>query len=351
MKDEDYKGVYYSEYLQLDKILNAQQTETGKAGKEAHDEMLFIIIHQSYELWFKQVLFEVGSVMEFFKKTRIDDSSPDLARAVHRLHRVTTILTALVKQIDIIETLTPLDFLDYRDFLRPASGFQSIQFKQLEGLLGLRMEDRFGKAYYTSALKDSDKQIIEDMEKQPKFLDLINDWLERVPFFDEKLWDEYTRAHSGTVEEGANDFWQDYLCTYDNSLAEAEKDNLKYLVSVCFRDIDMEGNRLSAKASRNALFIMLYKDYPLLQAPFQVLQSLLDIDEAMSLWRFRHINMVHRMIGGRMGTGGSSGKDYLMQALNKHYIFKEIAALTSFMIPRSSLPKLPEKLVKSMSFG
>ena len=351
MKDDDYKGIYYSEYLQLDKILNAQETETGKKGEEAHDEMLFIIIHQSYELWFKQVLYEVGSVMEFFQKNSINDSEPDLARAVHRLSRVTTILTSLVKQIDIIETLTPLDFLDYRDALRPASGFQSIQFKQLEGLLGLRMEDRFGKNYYTSALKDSDKKVIEDMEKQPKFLDLINDWLERVPFFKDEFWDKYTREHKGTVEEGVHDFWQDYLCAYDNSLAEPEKDNLKYLVSVCFRDIESGENRLSAKASRNALFIMLYRDYPILHAPFQVLQSLLDIDEVMSLWRFRHINMVHRMIGGRMGTGGSTGKEYLQKALNKHYIFKEIAALTSFMIERRNLPKLPEKLVKSMSFG
>jgi len=352
MKDEDYKGVYYSEYLQLDKILNAQETQTGKNGEEAHDEMLFIIIHQSYELWFKQVLHEVGSVMKFFEKTKIDDSSPDLAKSVHRLSRVITILTALVKQIDIIETLQPLDFLDYRDALRPASGFQSLQFKQLEGLLGLRMDDRFGKKYYTSALKDSDKKIIEEMEEMPKFIDQINDWLERMPFWEEgKYWKNYKRTSDKVIEEGVHDFWQDYLCAYDNSLADVEKDNLKYLVSVCFRDIDMGGNRLSAKASRNALFIMLYRDYPLLQAPYQILKSLLDIDEVMSLWRFRHINMVHRMIGKRMGTGGSTGKDYLQQALNKHYIFKEIAALTSFMVERKNLPKICDDLVKSMSFG
>lgn len=352
MKDQDYKGVYYSEYLQLDKILNAQETETGKAGKEVHDEMLFIIIHQSYELWFKQVLHEVKSVMDIFTKRTIDDNSADLSKVVHRMKRVTTILTALVKQIDIIETLTPLDFLDYRDFLRPASGFQSLQFKQLEGLLGLRMDDRFGKQYYTSALKDSDKKKIEDMEKQTKFIDLINEWLERMPFFDEnKYWKSYHRKFDNIIEEGVGDFWQDYLCAYDNGLSEVEKVNLKKLVSVCFRDIDDESNRLSAKASRNALFIMLYNHYPILNAPFQILQSLLDIDEIMSLWRFRHINMVHRMIGGRMGTGGSTGKEYLQKALNKHYIFKEIADLTSFMIDRRGLPAICKTLEKSMTFG
>ncbi len=352
MKDEDYKGVYYSEYLQLDKILDAQAPESAKKGEEAHDEMLFIIIHQSYELWFKQILHEVGSVMTFFEKTKIDDSSPDLAQAVHRLERVVTILTALVKQIDIIETLTPLDFLDYRDNLRPASGFQSMQFKILEASLGLRMPERYGKKYYTSALKDSDRIIIEELEKKPKFIDLINDWLERMPFWeDNKYWQDYQRKFDYNVEEGVHDFWQDYLCTYKESLGENEKDNIKGLVSVCFKDDAEKENRLSAKASRNALFILLYRDYPLLQAPYQVLQNLLDIDEQMSLWRFRHINMVRRMIGGRVGTGGSTGKDYLMEALNKHYIFKEIANLTSFLIERRRLPELCPKLIKAMSFG
>lgn len=352
MKDEDYKGVYYSEYLQLDKILDAQKTECSKIGKEAHDEMLFIIIHQSYELWFKQVLYEVGSVMDFFKKGKIEDSSPDLAKAVHRLKRVITILTNLVQQVDIIETMTPSDFLDFRDLLRPASGFQSMQFKILEATLGLKMPERYGKKYYTSALKDSDKAIIEEMEKQPKFIDLINDWLERMPFWKSNTyWTDYERKFEQEIEKGVHPFWQDYLCAYDNSLGETEKENLKKMVSVCFRDIDQEVNRLSAKASRNALFIMLYRDYPLLQAPFQVLQALLDIDEVMSLWRFRHINMVHRMIGGRVGTGGSSGKEYLQKALNKHYIFREIADLTSFLIERRNLPALCPKLIKSLSFG
>lgn len=352
MKDEDYKGVYYSEYLQLDKILNAQQTESGKLGNEVHDEMLFVIIHQSYELWFKQILHEVSSVMAIFKQTKIDDSSADLAKAVHRLKRVNTILTNLVNQVDIIETLTPLDFLDFRDLLRPASGFQSMQFKILEATLGLKMPERHGKQYYTSALKDSDKALIEEMEKQPKFIDLINEWLERMPFWEAgKFWTNYERKFDHQIEIGVHDFWQDYLCAYDASLGENEKENLKKMVSVCFRDIDENTNRLSAKASRNALFIMLYRDYPLLQAPFQVLQSLLDIDETMSLWRFRHINMVHRMIGGRVGTGGSSGKEYLQNALNSHYIFKEIADLTSFLLERRNLPNVCPQLEKALRFG
>jgi tryptophan 2,3-dioxygenase len=115
------KPVYYSEYLQLDKILEAQALESDKHGRHAHDEMLFIVIHQAYELWFKQVLFEVDSVINIFEQDKINDNSPDLQIAVHRLQRVCTILKVLVQQIDIMETMTPMDFLDFRDML--TSGF------------------------------------------------------------------------------------------------------------------------------------------------------------------------------------------------------------------------------------
>ncbi len=132
------KEVYYSDYLQLDTILNAQHPESVKAGIKADDEMLFIIIHQTYELWFKQILFEVDIVKNIFSQQGISDNSPDLQISVHRLKRVGTILSVLIHQIDILETMTPLDFLDFRNLLRPASGFQSIQFKILEAALGLK---------------------------------------------------------------------------------------------------------------------------------------------------------------------------------------------------------------------
>ena len=119
------KEVHYSDYLQLDKILNAQTLESDLQDAHAHDEMLFIIIHQAYELWFKQILFEIDSVADLMSQHVINDNSPDLQTIVHRLGRVATILKVAVHQIDILETMTPMDFMDFRDFLRPASGFQS----------------------------------------------------------------------------------------------------------------------------------------------------------------------------------------------------------------------------------
>jgi len=335
------KDVYYGEYLQLDKILEAQAPESDKEGIEAHDEMLFIIIHQSYELWFKQIIYELKSIHGIFSKQSINDNGPDLYKVVHRLKRIATILDVAVHQISIMETMTPLDFLDFRNLLRPASGFQSIQFKIVEAMLGLKLEHRFGKEYYLSQLKEADKEIIRKVEEGSSIIEEVNKWLERMPFFDEKeLWKEY---------EGA-DFWTVYRKAYDASLAPGEKQNVEAFDKIFSNADFVKDRRFSNKANRAALFIMLYRDYPLLQLPYQLLNLLLDLDELLSSWRGRHVNMVHRMIGKRIGTGGSSGKDYLKSAMDKHYIFQEVAELTTFLIERRSLPVLNPELEKRLGF-
>ncbi|MDP5075855.1 MAG: tryptophan 2,3-dioxygenase, partial [Flavobacteriales bacterium] len=98
------------------------------------------------------------------------------------------------------------------------------------------------------------------------------------------------------------------------------------------------------------LFIMLYRDYPILQNPYRIINSLLDIDELLATWRWRHMNMVHRMIGGRAGTGGSTGKGYLREAAMKHYVFQEFAELTSFLVERRKFPAISDELAKKLGF-
>lgn len=327
--------VHYHDYLSLDKILNAQDLESAKRNLVAHDEMLFIIIHQAYELWFKELHHEVDSIVGIMSKPAVNDNSPELQTVVQRLDRCVTILRVLVHQIDIMETMTPMDFLDFRDMLRPASGFQSWQFKELEAKLGLKFEQRHGKEYYTSQLKKEHVELIKKAEEGRSLIDLLNDWLARMPFL-----------QSGADEK----FWEHYKEIYSGSLAEAEKNNVTAFSQV-FDHGEPDPNRsLSPQACRAALFIMLYRGYPLLQLPFQLLHALLDIDEQLSSWRHRHMNMVHRMIGTRIGTGGSSGKDYLKAAADKHYIFREIAQLNSFLIERRKLPKLPAETEKQLGF-
>ncbi|MEZ5046089.1 MAG: tryptophan 2,3-dioxygenase family protein [Chitinophagaceae bacterium] len=335
------KPVYYSEYLQLDKILNAQEEESKKNGVRADDEMLFIIIHQSYELWFKQILHEVNIAREVFLKKNIHDNSADMHNVVHRLKRVVKILEMLVNKLSILETMTPMDFLDFRDFLRPASGFQSIQFKIMEALLGLPFDKRFGQQYYLSQLHQDDVNRVKNAEAETSLLVLVNDWLERMPFLTDKAYWETDLS-----------FFEQYVTIYENSLQEGEKQNAEMLKKMFLHSEQYPSDRrLSMKANRAALFIMLYRDYPLLNMPYQFINTLLDIDELLAQWRYRHMNMVQRMIGRRIGTGGSTGADYLKAAADTHYVFKEFADLTSFLIQRNLLPTLPEALKQKLSFS
>ena len=342
------KEVYYSDYLQLDKILEAQLPESRLNGNEAHDEMLFIIVHQAYELWFKQIIHEINSIIDLLSTDTINDNSPALHSVVHRMNRVVEILKLLVQQINTIETMTPLDFLDFRNQLRPASGFQSYQFKMIEAALGLRFDERHAQGYYVSMLRDEHIKLIKNVEDQQSILDLINSWLERMPFFETaRFWENFQSASGEKLMD--HFFWGDYRQAYDHSLVEGEKDNLKEFDRMFLKGGSEDG-RLSAKACRAALFIKLYRDFPLLQNPYRLMNLTLEIDELLANWRYRHMNMVRRMIGSRIGTGGSSGKDYLKAAMDKHYIFTSIAELSSFLIERKNIPRLSRELESKLGF-
>ncbi len=343
MENKERKPVYYSDYLKLDSILNAQNTESSKEGVRADDEMLFIIIHQTYELWFKQILHELEIVRSIFKQPNIYNNAPDMYNSVHRLKRICRIFEIAVAQMTILETMTPLDFLDFRDLLRPASGFQSIQFKMIEAALGLSYEHRHGKNYYLSQLTEKDIERVKKAESELSLLVLINNWLERMPFVkNDNYWNH---------ANGKQFFWEQYRIAYANSLQEGEKQNIQSFDMLFVNDPEYPEDRsFSPDANRSALFIMLYRDYPLLHMPYELLNTLLEIDELLSLWRHRHINMVQRTIGKRVGTGGSSGAQYLRGAADSHYIFKELAELTSYLMPRHSIPKLPESLVGDLGY-
>src|SRR5689334_7479836 len=201
MHDEKPGGplgaLYYADYLQLDRPLSAQRMESARHGRPAHDEMLFLIVHQAYELWFKQILWELDAVLATFRGASVPEEA--LGQAVLRLGRIVEIQRVLIQQVDVLETMTPLDFLDFRDDLIPASGFQSVQFRLIENELGMRRGDRLQihDAPYTARFTREDVARVEASEKRPSLFDLIEDWLERTPFLhfgDFDFWREYRRA-------------------------------------------------------------------------------------------------------------------------------------------------------------
>ena len=243
----------YGEYLRTDDLLALQRPLS--EGPE-HDEMLFIVIHQVYELWFKQVLHELDYLECLLARNDGD-------RAGHTLKRILTILKVMVAQLDILETMTPLEFLSFRDRLESGSGFQSHQFRQLE---------------YSLGLKDP-----RALERYPEGGEVRRQLERRLAA--PTLWDAFLR----------------YL--------EANG------VAVPRADLERDVTRsVEPSPELRPALVEVYRNRPALA---ELCERLVDLDEGLQEWRFRHVKMVQRTIGTRRGTGGSTGAEYLMTTLNK----------------------------------
>jgi len=345
------EDLYYSDYIELDKILASQHPKSFESPEEGNDEMLFIIIHQVYELWFKQIIFELDLVRHIFVQGRINDNSDDLSKVVYKLRRIAKILELINQQVSVLETMTALDFLEFRNFLLPASGFQSKQFRLIEAKLGLKMEQRYKTEYYKhtrrGSLSETDLLDVDRSEGERTLKELIIQWLERMPFFDERYWSEYKQISALDSAE-RHKFWLDYREAYQKSLSRNEAGRLEEFDKVFFG----EGRGdVPPVAMRAALFITIYRNLPIFHLPFELLNTLSEIDELLSNWRYRHFMMVRRMIGLRVGTGGTTGAGYLEGTLSQHYVFREITEVATFLIERSKRPALPSALKEKVSFN
>lgn len=351
--------LYYHDYLQLDRLLSCQELESAKRGEPAHDELLFVIVHQAYELWFKQILHELDAVRAIFAGV-VDDK--DMLRAVGYLQRIAQIERLLIEQIDVLETMTPLDFLDFRDLLVPASGFQSFQFRLIENRLGVPPPARplIDGAGYTTRFSAEHRRRVEASEGQPTLFEQVQSWLERTPFLSLADFD-FWRAYRSTVEvsldaerrrieddERLDDEERAArLTAFDRSVTQFERlfDADKY------EEHDPGYRpRLSHRAFEAALLINLYRDEPILQLPFRIVTGLMDLDEGLTNWRYRHALMVRRMIGARIGTGGTSGYHYLRQSAERSRVFSDLFAVSTFLLPRSQIPPLPPEVERAMGF-
>lgn len=252
----------YTEYLKIDELLELQHRLSD--GPE-HDEMLFIVIHQVYELWFKQVLHEVDHLETLLARN-------DVHRAQHTLKRILTILKVLVAQLDILETMTPLEFLSFRDRLDAGSGFQSYQFRELEFALGAK-EPRALERY--PAGSDARRRLERRLAAPT-------------------LWDAFLR----------------YLAANGVPVPKAD----------LTRDVT---RRVEPSAELRSALVEMYRHRPELAA---LCERLVDLDEGLMEWRYRHVKMVQRTIGTRRGTGGSAGAEYLKTTLD-HPLFPDLWAI------------------------
>ncbi|HYQ96544.1 MAG TPA: tryptophan 2,3-dioxygenase family protein [Candidatus Eisenbacteria bacterium] len=256
--------VTYSSYLKLDELLALQQPVS--EGPE-HDETLFIVIHQIYELWFKELLHEVDYLNALFARQ-------DTPRALHTLKRILTILKVVVAQIDVLETMTPLEFLTFRARLESGSGFQSFQFRELEFVLGAKNPDALAR--YPAG--SDPRRRLERRLAEPT------------------LWDSFL----GFLAAKGHPVPADILARDRTRPVEPAPALMPILIDIYRRD-------------------------PVLAS---LCERLVDLDEGIQEWRYRHVKMVQRTIGTKRGTGGSEGASYLMTTLN-HPLFPDLWAIRS----------------------
>ena len=258
--------------------------------------------------------------------------------------------------------MTPMDFLDFRDLLVPASGFQSVQFRKIENKLGLLSEKRYsyGGENYKSYLNKTDNKEVQKSEDENSLFVLIEEWLERTPFLDwgkTSFWKEYETAvkkmlsDDRAIIETNKKISDNEKKKYLNEYKKTEKSFGVVLNEKEHSRLAESGSwRLSYKATQAALLILLYRDQPILHNPYLLITKLADVDELFTTWRYRHVLMVSRMIGKKIGTGGSTGSSYLSETAQKHRVFSDLSELTTFLIPRSALPELPKEIKDELNF-
>jgi tryptophan 2,3-dioxygenase len=249
------RAVTYTTYLAIDELLAIQRPlSVGPDGRAEHDELLFIVIHQVYELWFKQLLHELGEVQRTLE-------AGDTDTTLHLLNRVLKILKTLVAQIDVLETMTPLQFLSFRDRLESASGFQSAQFREVEAVLGRRDAAAVGAQPAGSGARD---RIVAAQNRR-------------------SLWGSFLR----------------FVAARGHALAE----------DVLARDVALPPE---PDERVQDVLVTLYRE----DADAAIVaERLVDLDEGFQEWRYRHVKMVERTIGTKRGTGGSAGVEYLRRTL------------------------------------
>jgi tryptophan 2,3-dioxygenase len=274
MGEQDKKAITYISYLKVDELLSLQQPESDGE----HDEMLFIVIHQTYELWFKQMLHEIAEVQKTLEAGKSH-------RSLAILGRVRTIMKTCVGQLDILETMTPLQFNTFRGRLQSSSGFQSAQFREFEAVLGRR--DQAG----AGADKKTGMGMAEHLIPGSPARARVEDAMQRRSLWDSTLIYLESRGHKMPAD----------VMNRDVTVGYTDHEGVQ--------EVLLDVHRNDAEAA-------------------MICEALVDIDEGLQEWRYRHVKMVERTIGHKMGSGGSSGVGYLSSTLFRP-VFADLWAIRS----------------------
>ncbi len=347
----------YWDYIRVEELLRLQGGLEEDDSKNTNHEVLFIVVHQVFELWFKLALRELTALRDQFKQDVVAETS--LGGAAASMERLTRIFNAAASHFQVLESLNTRDYLDFRDKLFPASGFQSAQMREMEILLGLRDDERIGLgagAQYMEALKDPSGQsaspahdrVQARLSDTPSLLSAVGTWLHRTPIRGSQPEQD---GDAATVDGFLEDYMVSLQAATDETIGMVIASNAMEPASVKARYAkevqqardfffveDLQLRRIRAAV----LFIESYRELPLLSWPRKLLAKLIEFEQAMIIFRQRHARMVERVIGRRIGTGGSSGVDYLDQTALAYRVFKDLWTVRTFQLPADALPALDD---------
>jgi len=357
------QGVSYWEYLRIDDLLSLQDGVERDESKLSNHEVLFIVVHQVYELWFKLVLREMTGVRDLLAAEKVPETS--LSGAVAGLRRVQVVMEQMASHWRLMETLSTRDFLDFRDKLLPASGFQSGQFRELEVLLGLDPADRMkfaGDASWLRALHEpggrespSLRRVKRRLADRPTIRDAVDSWLFRTPIRGSSP----TDAGDEAVVRG---FTDDFLAAHAREIGDPEtraarqspdegdqrKIAAQYRQEIesarrfaAAEDVPEEERPRRRRIRAAVIFLETYRELPLLAWPRELIETLVSVEQSMLIFRQRHARMVEREIGRRTGTGGSPGVAYLDETALRYRVFTDLWAVRTVLLPRDAAPPVP----------
>ena len=347
MGEGDHGNRTYADFLRLHELLELQSEERGINS----DEMHFIIVHQTFELWFKQVIRELSEARDILGQVPVPED--DIPRAVDHLGRTTEIFRLMANQWTVLETLTPQGFLAYRDGLGTASGFESFQMREFEILLGLENEDRIGGMDPLSSFRrmaEGDERgaatltRLEEALSRPSLCESLMNWVERTPIMgstygsdgDDGAVRDYVESHlesHRSIGEAASKRASGWGAGGSGKMAARIAASHEGAVSFLMPEGDV------SRARAGLLFIESYRELPLLTWPRKLIDAIVELEESMVKWRHAHARMVERIMGRRIGTGGTSGVDYL-DATSQYRIFKDLWAVRTILIKPQERPPL-----------
>ncbi|RMG96285.1 MAG: tryptophan 2,3-dioxygenase [Deltaproteobacteria bacterium] len=350
----------YWDYIKVEQLLGLQTGIDGDESKLSNEEVLFIVVHQVDELWFKLVIRELVAVRDLLAAPFVPEQS--LSDAVRRVRRAELLVRKVADHFEVMETLTTRDYLAFRDKLSPASGFQSAQMREIEVLLGLEASERIplgGEKSYLDALRNHDgtpspayERVVARIEDRPTLKEAVQAWLLRTPIGGVPHDHPEAEARLGAFVDGYIEAYRAYVgdleaqARVDARTAEdAERLARRYRaeadgVERHLRGLDVsEEERTRVVRIRAAvIFLESYRELPLLAWPRELVDGLVALEQACVVFRQRHARMVERIIGRRTGTGGSAGVAYLDETALRYRVFGELWAARTMLLPRHRLP-------------